>query len=331
MKRLLILLLCAFLCTSCTALPAEERAFAVVLGVSRSGEKWTAHARIPTYQTGGGYATISGDGDSLAAAMAALDAASPVHLHLGQLRMLIFSDALAQTADLNTALNELSARHDLRLQTAVAVTDVPMQTLMDAMKPATGSRLSKSIDIMLETRMAQGVTLQADLADILRMGERQSPVLMAVTVKDKELSIEGGYPVSQQGMTGELLSPEEIQLLSLLMGEMTSGTLTIPDGTVRLMDAGSRLALDSSLGTSSCQLTLRYTSSSLTEEALEHSVAMAALAVLNKLAAANCDALGLGRQAIMYADDMPAWHEIDWPTLYPQIEWTVSVGAQSAA
>ena len=52
--------------------------------------------------------------------------------------------------------------------------------------------------------------------------------------------------------------------------------------------------------------------------------------VLRKLAAADCDALGVARQAIRYFPDMAAWHALDWPGLYPRLDWQVTVLPQRA-
>lgn len=332
MKRMAILLLCALLCTACTALPAEERSFAVVLGVSLEGGTWTAYARVPTYQTGGGYATVRGEGDSLEAALSALDAAAPMQLHLGQLRMLVFSDDLARTAEFPAALSALAARHDLRLDASVAVTDADLSVLMDAMKPANGSRLSKSLDVLAETRIAQGTVIPAALSNVIRMGERQSPVLMHVSLSGEDVALSGGWPVSQSGVVSEPLTPEETQLLSLMLGHFTSGTLSLAEGTVRLTSAKTETELTlPTMQAASVRLTLRCIASPLTEEALSRAVATACLGVLNRLSAMNCDALALARQAITHASDMADWHDMDWPARYPEIVWSVSVGAEGRA
>lgn len=329
MKRLLTLLLCAQLMTSCTALPAEERSFAVALGVMRVGEEWTVFARTPTYQTGGGYATLQGKGDTLEAALAALDADSPMQLHLGQLRLLVFSAELARTEDFPAALNALANRHDLRLGVSVGVTESDMKALMDAMKPATGARLSKSVDVLVETRIEQGTVLPAVLADVICMGERQSPLLMNVSLDGQAAAISGVWPAGADGRVTEVLSPEETQLLSLMLGQMTTGSLSLTEGTVRLNGAKAETELLlPTMQEASVRLVLRVGASTLAEEALSRAVAAACLGVLNRLSGMGSDALGLARQAITHADDMSDWHGLDWPARYREIEWSVSVGVE---
>lgn len=334
MKRLLLWFLCLalVLCTGCTALPAEERSFAVVLGVDRSAEGWTACARIPTYQSDGGYATVQGNGQTLDAALSALEAASPMQLQLGQMRMLVFTQVLAQSPDFPGALETLSGRHDVRLEAAVAVTDAPLSALMDALSPSTGSRLSKTLDVLMEMRIQQGTALPSGLADVIRMGERQSPVLMHLTLEGESIALSGGWLVNQSGLVTTLLTPQEVQLLSLMLGRMRSGSLSLPQGAVRLTSSRAETALslmDSPQGT--VKLTLRCLSMPLTAEALAEEMADECQQLLARLSSMNCDALGLARQAVVQMNTMADWHALDWPTLYSQMNWTVEVTVSGAA
>lgn len=332
MKRILILFVFLLLLGGCTALPAEERSFAVALGVTLEDGAWTAHARIPTYQTGGGYTTVTGDGPTLESALGALDAASPMQLDLGQLRLLVFSAELAGAEAFPGALTALSDRHDLRMDAAVAVTQEDVRALMDALTPSTGSRLSKSIDVLLETRIGQGTLLSAPLSGVMRMGERQSPVLMNAALESGSFSLAGGWPLNDAGRAVEPLSPEDTQLLALMLGQLQRGTLSLPEGTVRLNSMQVEVELiQPTMQQAAIRLTLHATASPLTEQALSHAVATACLGVLNRLSGMGCDALGLGRQAIVHAEDMAQWHDFDWPARYRELDWSVSVGVMGPA
>lgn len=323
MKYIVGLLILTMLCTSCTALPAEERAFAVALAVEKEGDMWRVHARIPTYQTGGGYLTVTGEGDDLVPALSDMEANSPMHVNLSQLRLLAVDRALAE--DLSRVLSEMSARSDLRQQCAVAIADVPAKQLMDALKPATGARLSKAIDVMLDARIEQGAILPAALADVVRMGERQSPVLIALTVADGAVTLSGGYALTADMALGPKLSAEETALLSLLMGEAKTLRLTIAEDAAEVRDVSARVHLSEDLSEASVELALRMTTSTLTAEGLEQLLADECLALLEWLTAQGCDVLGLGRQAILRTQDMAAWHELRWPERVQQISWRVSV------
>lgn len=323
MKKLLILIL--LLCTSCSALPAEERAFAVALCVERSEGIWQVYARIPTYQTGGGYQTMAGEGETLEAALAALDAAAPMHLHLSQLRLLTLHRDLG--SEMSAVLHTLSDRMDVRPDCAVAVTEIQGKTLMEALVPATGTRLSKSIDVLLETRVAQGRILRSTLADVIRMGDRQTPVAAGLTVTDGKLDLSGGYALAD---IAEPLTGKETAFVSLLRGDTKTLRLSLPGGTAEVRDAKARIQLDG-MEHAKVALTLTTVSSSFTSEGLEKLLAGELLDLLERLSKSGCDVLGLGRRAIMRMDDMAQWDGVNWPEKCRKLRWTVSVGIQDPA
>lgn len=344
MKKLVLMAAMLLLCASCTALPAEERSFAVALGVSESTGTWEVSARVPTYQSGGGYLTLTARGNSLAEALALLDATAPMQMHLGQLRLVVFSQGIAESPSFLSVLTELAMRREFRVQAQVCVTADTVSDLIDKLEPATGSRLSKSLDVLLETRAEQGMIPWASLSDVLRRGERQSWVAISAALKDTagvaqpgmdqsagtqaasgtgKVQFGGGWLIGQDGSAHGQLSAAETQLLGLMAGKLQKGVLSLKDGTVELIGASSKVKLHGNAV--ACDVSLRYKASVLTEAGVQHAVTQACQNVLKKLAAADCDALGLGRQAIRYFPDMAAWHELDWPILYPQLDWQVTV------
>ena len=330
MKRILFLLLLswALLCTACSALPAEERSFAVVIGVSGGEGAWTIHARVPTYQTGGGYLTVTGRGNSLPHALAALDAAAPMQLHPGQARLIIISADTARSPDLPRVTAWLSQWQTLRSGAYLAVTADDLSAVMEALAPATGTRLSKSLDVLLETRLREGVIPASALADVLRMGERQSPVLVNAALADGSLILSGGWPVGAEGrVLQDPLTAPQMQLLSLMQGRLRQGTLSLAAGAVRLTDASSTISLTlPAMQSASVRLVLHTASSPLTGEGLSRTVASACLELLGRLSAQGCDALGLAREAVRHTPDMNAWHALNWPERLRAMEWAVSVG-----
>ncbi len=330
-KCLLVTLLIslALCCVACAALPVEERSYTVVLCVDRDGTAWKTFARVPTYQTGGGYMTLEGEGGTFHEALSALEEAAPMRLHMGQIRLLIFTLPLAESADFPAVLAELGHRPDIRMEAALAVTAAVPDALMEALTPATGSRLSKSLDVLLETRLAQGVVFPATLKEVLRMGQRQSPVLLCADVADQQLTLSGGYLVGQDGAVHGQLDSSETQLLSLLAGRMTESTLSLAEGTATLLETSARCTLSGQ--NVRCDITLRYGSSTLTKEALAQATATAMQGVLGKLTAAGCDALGLGRQAMLGIADEQTWQRLDWKSRFSSLEWHVNVNARPAA
>lgn len=325
MKRLICLLLLVACCTSCTALPAEERAFAVALCVEKDGAAWRVHGRIPTYQSGGGYLTVTGEGDSLPTALADMEASAPMPVNLSQLRLLALSENVADAGEVGAVLNALSERSDMRQRCALAMTDVSGATLMEVLEPATGERLSKSIDVLLDSAIERGTILPATLAEVLCMGERQTPVLIALSLKDDALELAGGYPLTDELRIGERLSVEETTLLSMLMGHGKTLRLTFSGGSTWVREVSAKASLSENLQTADIQLRLRATGSSFTPEGLEQALAEACLHLLTRLSGEGCDVLGMGRKAILHAHDMAAWHALEWPMRVRQLGWRVSV------
>ena len=330
MRRVIIILLCCLLAGGCSALPAEERSFAVALGLSVREGVWEAAARIPSYQQSGGYLTLQARGGSLEEAMAGLDASAPMRMHYGQLRLLIFSGELARSGSFVSAVEAVADRAETRLQAQLCVTEDPMKGVMDALEPQTGARLSKSLDVMLETRREMGVIPDASLSGILRMGQRQDPVLIRISLEDeKTLRLTGGEMISGAAGAQGSLSAEEMQLLSLMQGKVRRTMITLEDGTVTIHDAGCRLSLD---GNRACvRLKVRCSGSSLTAEGAADALQREVRGVIGRLAEAGCEALGLGRFAIRHFRDAAAWRELDWRHVYPALEWEILVDVQTAA
>ena len=318
MRRVCCLLLAMLLMTGCAALPEEDRAFAVVLGLDRNGDAWRTWARIPSYQQEGGYLTVSAQGGSLGEAMAQLEAAAPMALHFGQLRMMVFSRALAESGDFPGVMDVLASRNGVRRQAALAVTEHDMASLMDALEPPTGTRLSKSLEAMMAARREQGLIPDATLDGLRRMGERQQPVLMGIALEDG-MQLSGGWLLGADGRLQGRLTAADQQMLSLLSGIFRRGTLSLGEGTLTVTEADSRVRLMD--GEAVCSVRLRYTSSSFSEEGAALRLNDALPALTAKLAAARCDALGLGRQAMTGCEDLEAWRRLDWQARYPALRW----------
>ena len=320
MRKWLILLM-ALCCTACTALPAEERAFAVVVCVERTGDTWQVYGRIPAYKTGGEYLTVQGQGATIPSAVAAMDASAPMKVTLSQLRLLVVS---AQ-AEVLEVLQAMADNLDVQPQCVVAVTDEPAEKIMDTLVPQTGSRLSKMIDLLVESRVDQGVIPDMRLADAVCMGERQAPVLARLSLQDDQIELSGAWAA------GAWYTPEEAALLSLLMGEAKELWLILPEGTAHIREAKASTVLAEDGRSARVTLGMEVTAADLPSEKLEPLIADAALALLTHLSRDGCDALGLGRQYVCHAQDMAAWHALNWPATYRDIRWTVEVGVNGPA
>lgn len=343
MKRVLALLAALLLLNGCSSLPGEERSFAVALGVEKSDEGWRVSARLPTYQAEGGYMTLSACGNSLGDAMALLNATAPMELHYGQLRLLLFSAELAQSAAFPELLRALADRGEVRPQAALAITRANVRDVVDALEPATGSRLSKSLETLLEARQRLGVTPLTTLEAYQRLGQRQQAVLLNVNLPMAEpragldatagmqnaqgggkVQFAGGWLLGRLGSATGQLTAMEMQLLSLTEGRLRQGALSLPEGTTMLLDTSTSIRL---LGeTVRCTIHLRYSASSLTEAGIEAALAQHLQALAAKLAAADCDALGIARRAMRGTLTMGTWQASQWQ--YSALTWQFSIKAE---
>lgn len=332
MIRMAALLVCLlFGCTACTALPAEERAFAVVLHVGREGETWQVHARIPTYQSAGEYRTVSGRGATLPSALADMDEKAPMHLHLSQLRLLVLDESLVQGGDAMAVLCGLCDRADIRYACHVAVSQVPAGALMEAFRPEAGKRLSKAIDVQLDTHMEQGRILSATLGEVISMGSRQSPVLIRLTLDGGVPLMSGGTALPADGSSCTEITAEETMLLSLLRDGVKRRTLLMAGEAVQILHGSARVDLSADLGSARVTLRVQTGASPMAAKALAERMADDCVQLLSRLSARGCDVLGLGRSAVMQADSMAQWQGMNWPERCRQIVWTVQAGADGAA
>lgn len=346
-RHAVMLLLCCMLLGGCSILPGEERAFPVCLGLHASGGTWQASVRISTYTSPGQYMTVTASGKSLAEAMTLLDASAPIRLHYGHVRLIVFSHELASSDQLKEAVDGLSRLGTFRTDAALCATQDDIPALFDKMNPATGTRLSKHIEVLLASRIGQGVMPDTTLGIWRSMGERQSPLLAAVALAGDDASagmasladdmgggmkvqFGGAYLVSQAGKVTGSLTMAEHQILRLMQGNLDKGAITADDHALTLLESSAKAELDAAQNAVLLTIRMRYMHADLSEDDVRKTMTEAVSAVIGKLAAANCDALGLGRQTMMTASDWAQWRQLGWPEKYPSLTWRVAIDAVSA-
>ena len=207
----------------------------------------------------------------------------------------------------------------------VAVTEEAAADILEVLVPQTGSRLSKALDLLVASRIEQGVIPDTQLADALRMGERKTPVFARATLQEGRLNLSGAWAA------GEWISPEETALLTLLMGQGKERRLTLPEGIAHVAEAKVKTALDADGTNARVTLCANVKTSDIPPDVLEQAVAQAAVKLLSHLSRNNCDALGIGRKMICHAHDMAQWHTWNWPARYRDIHWQVEVSFRGPA
>ncbi len=329
MKRLMAVLLLVIGLSGCTVLPGEERAFAVALCVERAEGAWQAYARVPAYHAEGGYTTIHGAGTTLDGAFSALEAASPMRLSFGQLRLIALSASSGTDDAMPGALRILVRKKDIRPDALVSVAYARAGEVSDSMNPVTGTRLSKSLEKLFEAKREQGRMPFVTLNDISRMGERESLVLPCLRVERAEgeeaaqIVFEGCVLFGMNGMRALTLDDEETRLLSVLRGQMSRGRLPVEGEEMVFTGISSRTRLlKEGISTT---ITMRASGHDPSVDGLEAHLTQPFRVLTQKLQEAGCDALGLARQSIAGADTWQTWIDSDWTGKYPDLPWEVRV------
>lgn len=334
MKRLTAVLLLVIGLSGCTVLPGEERAFAVALCVEHAEEAWQAYARVPAYQAEGGYATIHGAGSTLDSAISALEAASPMQLSFGQLRLIVLSASSGAGDIVQSALRILARKRDIRPDALVSVAYARAGEVCDSMNPVTGTRLSKSLEKLFEAKREQGRMPFVTLNDISRMGGRESLVLPCLRVERAEgeqearIGFEGCVLFGMNGMRALTLDESETRLLCVLRGQMSRGRLQVEGEEMTFTGITSRTRLLTE-GISTT-ITMRAAGTAPSVNGIEAQLTQAFRALTQKLQNAGCDALGLARQSIAGADTWQTWIDSDWGGKYPDLPWEVRVRVEAS-
>lgn len=331
MRRMGWLLALLMLCGGCARLPGEERSFVVALCVDADETGWHMAARVPSYQEAGHYLTVEARADTPQLAWSRLDAAAPMRLHPGQMRLLAVGSRAASGEGLWELLSMLQGMPELRREAVLLVTDDEIGQVCSALEPLTGTRLSKSLDALIRTRREQGVITGTTIGECIWMADRQAPVMGVLTAAPGErpsVMLGASALVDAEGRVTARIDEEQTKWLQLLQGKWRRGSLTA-DGTVlRVNDAAVSIQWEGE--TAQIRVKLMTAQPQETPEALERAAAREILAVAERLTAAGCDALGLARQAILRFDTQQAWLEADWPEAYRNLKWQVDVTVQAA-
>ena len=330
-------LLCALLTltlTGCSLVPTEDRAFVLCVAVHASAGSVAVTVQIPDYKGKDEYHVLTGSGASFEAAVADVSGKAPAPLHFGQTRLAVFTRSTAESARLSDLIIRVAKLPFMRMQAQVFVTEETPQALLEALTPRTGTRLSKYLDTLLGARREQGTLLGTTLSDVLRMDGRQAAVLGLAKLEkgaaaensggtenaeepgaaEAQSSSNKGEPVFSGGvllgaderMNG-LLSAKETKTLSMLTGTEQELRFQWEDCAALLHVRLCRVTLAGSVVHVS--LTIRGEAEEGTPARVQTRLTEDIEELLQRLSAAQCDALGLARQAVLQGDDLTAWPE----------------------
>lgn len=317
MKRLAAALLCCLCLGGCTALPGEERSFALCMGVHVTANGVEVAVQLPNYKGNHEYLVLSAVGEDFDQALTALAAVAPSRLHFGQLRLAVFSHQTAASPMFPGLVAQIAAIPSMRLDAMALLTEDELPALLAALKPHSGVRLSKYLDTLLRSQVETGFLPGTTLAQMRRMETRQSPVLGRVGLRqidapqaglstgieqlqaggEEEAHFGGCGLIGQDGRLHGTLDMRQTQLLSLLLGRTRDVALTWPEAaaTLHVVDADVRLGQGEARAEVTCRAVATRGAPAWMQERLEQELTQ----VLGSVNAASCDALGLRRQEML--------------------------------
>lgn len=321
----LLLLVCALVCDSCVRLPGEEYAFAVVLALDRNeDDRWQAWVRIPSYQTEGNYTTLTASGTNASEAINRLSSAAPMALHYGQLRMVVLGSRLLENNDLEPVLSELTGHYDLRIDAVPVVSQEAMESLMEGMNPVTGKRLSKSLDILTESRILLGVIPDVTLREYLLFGRQTCTTLPNAVLEDGIVTLSGAWSISPGSV--KYLFPDQMKLIALMNGQMKRGTLNLDSMRIAFSEANAKITLRGDKAV--CKLTL-WADERCSPDVVQ-ALETACSQLVSSLYETGHDVLHLSDRAIRMISSMNDKSYSDFiDRLRSIISWTINVSIQN--
>jgi len=296
------------------------------------------------------YFTLSVTGQTWEHAMSLLNAAAPRQLRFGQVREIVVSLDTVRNGQLPQLLMQVDILQNVRTHARVIVCEGSAAAFLKSQKSVIGKRLSAYLDVTLDTLREKGYIPTATLSSLLRdlfSIWRDPLIACAAFAQEGEIGrdlSDPDRPVSQSAGTlpasganmGEyvgalalgsagsltLLTGYEVQLYHLITGQLHSMAMGVDGQFFDVLPRGkSRLQLKSEAGRDvlclHLPLTVEYSAfrDAPTADVKTH-IQREAEALICKLQAAGCDALGFGGLAARRYLSLFDFTASDWPGRY---------------
>ena len=330
-----LLCLCVLALTGCAG-RIELCLMAVCLGVDVGPEGVTLTVKCPDYTGSGqedpsGYLTLSASGPDWPRAVEALMAAAPAQLHFGQLREAVISRDSFAHLPAPRLLALIDRLPSVRSHAMAAVCPGTARKYIENTQPLIGKRLSKYLDITLQHSAREGSIPSTSLACALRdAGNGWRDPLLAWAAPGGEA---GACALGAAGQI-TLFTAEETQLYHLIRGESQGWLLPWAGRYYGVTPRrAAHLSIEETGGRTTLVLRLPVTIVySEYEEAPGPGAAAAleeaAAALLRRLQAGGCDALGYGCVAVRKYRTLQDWQGSDWPRRYREADVRVEAEAR---
>lgn len=251
----LFVLLCLLICglTGCTqAHQVESQAFVLAMGVDLTEDgRLELCARMPkiaansayTESAGGSdYLNISAIGSDYESALDALGCVTPRSLNLSQLKIIAFSERIAQSDGFRRLIEEISQTERLFSAARIVVCQGSAKDFVEALEPAFGTRLSKAISATFDYFESLGTVPASSLADLCYRTESfYSDPMTAYAKTGMPENIESEIPVAYLGAAlfsdGRMVGTfdnEESRIAALIKGSSNSVWYVLDGRLVRL-------------------------------------------------------------------------------------------------
>jgi len=300
-------------------------------------------------QTEPGYIVLSATAPTCLRALSLLSSTTPRTVNLSQLQEVVINRTLAQTEATLPILREIHSMYRANGEAVVVVTPDDAGDFIRRQKAILGVRLSKYLEVLFEHFSSiDTIPPHAQLAAVIAAMESgavdaavvyaagndfQNTLMLGGTSEEDRLpghlprtspaenEYLGSALFSGARMTG-VLTGEETGILCLMMGEAQRRTTFIGNAQYKTdlpTRVTQRIEED---GTLSIRVRMHLTRIAGEERAMAGEIAgqvdRQMTAVLEKLKAASCDAVGFGGIAMRRYPDIASWESADWKNAYEQ-------------
>ncbi len=275
MKKLFLLLLCAFLCTSCSLVTMERQIYPICLSVDATDDgrfQMAVQAPRSSGNDDASYDIISATGDTLEDAMRVLSASTPYPLNFSQIRLCLIGYRLAATTPLRPLLRTLMEQPTMRPTAYVSIAMASGLDVLQNQQPDFGMRLSTHVNLLLDRLQQEHLLPDSSLSYCVReLSDDRCDLLIGLCAVNQQLIPEEnaaqksggqqesaptfalGEPWSDELLPQNVLagtiahtSPNPVEYLgaAAISEGRVSGTLTADETqlALRILDEGKRKA-----------------------------------------------------------------------------------------
>ena len=335
------------------ALSGTQEAISGALASPAPGGETQENAALEAPEPG--YIVMSATAPSCLRALNVLSSTTPRTVNLSQLREVVINETLARTDATLSILREIHSMYRANGEAIVVVTPDDAGDFIRRQRAILGVRLSKYLEVLFDhfSRM-DTIPADAQLASVI--AAMQSAAIDATAVYAAGNAFDSGIVLSgstdMDRLPGHLprTSPAENEYLgsALFSGPRMTGTLTGEETGLLLLMMGEARRQSTFIGNAlyrsnfptrvrrridedgtlsvHISMSLRHVAGELelTQEEIAARIEREAVAVLLRLRAASCDAVGFGRIAIRKSIDIPSWEKRNWPAEYERLGVRVS-------